>query len=218
MAQAEDGKVGTITEESLVKSLAELEGKVVTTEPATTAPVVEVAPLAKKAGDTLSELGSENLKKALDVSEVLDEAVALMGVHVDRSLEQMQKSIALAAQRDLGILGVLTALKKSIDDNTETVKKLLDAPAAPAGTRPVVTDAGQVLTKSVVTEPIAASTPATAADLKKSILDGLETLVKSANVTSSEGARLSSALVKFESTGQISDADMTAALKTQSSK
>lgn len=212
MSQTE-GKV-TVTEDDLVKSLATLEGKVVAPE-AVAAPVVAVQPLQKTAGETVDELGSANLKKALDVSEVLDEAIALMGVHVDRSLESMQKSLESAAQRDLSIVGILTALKKSIDDNTETVKQLLDMPSNPAGTRPVVTDAGQVLNKSTqaVSEP--AATAASAVDLKKSILSGLETLVKSATVTSSEGARLSSALIKFESTGQISDADMSAALQAQ---
>lgn len=201
-----------VTEEALLKSLTDLEAKAVA--PAAAAPpTVAVETLQKSASDTLTDMASPNLRKAMDVSEVLEESIALMGVHVDRSLEALQKSIQGSAERDFAIVRVLGDLRKSIDANSEAIAKLLDQPGAPASTRPVTVDNGQVLTKSVS----AASAPAAPAkdhkDIRQGVLNGLERLVKSATTNGSEGARLSSALIKFESTGVISDADMAAALK-----
>lgn len=200
-----------VTEEALLKSLTDLEVKAVNTAPAA-APAVAVETLQKSASDTLTDMASPNLRKAIDVSEVLEESIALMGVHVDRSLEALQKSIQGSAERDFAIVRVLGDLRKSIDANSEAIAKLLDQPGAPASTRPVTVDNGQVLTKSTTTSPVATPTK-DHKDIRQGVLNGLERLVKSATANGSEGARLSAALIKFESTGVISDADMAAALK-----
>jgi len=198
-----------VTEEALLKSLTDLEAKAVVPAPAAD-PAVAVETLQKSASDTLSDMASPSLRKAMDVSEVLEESIALMGVHVDRSLEALQKSIQGSAERDFAIVRVLSDLRKSIDANSEAIEKLLNQPSAPASTRPVTVDNGQVLTKSVHSTTEA---PTKAKDIRQGVLNGLERLVKSATANGSEGARLSSALIKFESTGVISDADMAAALK-----
>lgn len=200
-----------VSEEDLLKSLTDLEAKA---QPAKAegGELVQIQPLAKTATDTVNELASEELRKAIDVSEVFDEAIALMGVHVDRSLESMQKSIQAAADRDFAIVRVLGDLKKSIDANTEAMAALMGTPAAPAAMRPVTTSTGQVLTKSTTAPVVPASQTKDPKQIRDNVLSGLERLVKS-TTNSGEAARLSSALIKFETTGNISDADMAAALK-----
>lgn len=208
----ENTSPAAVTEEALLKSLTDLETKaaVVNQE---AAPVVKVESLQKSAVDTVTELASPALKGALDVSAVLEESVALMGVHVDRSLTAMHKSVQAGAERDMAIVRVLQDLKKSIDANTEATHKLLAQPAAPAGSRPVTVTPDQVLTKSASSEG-SKTIEKNPAVIRQEVLNGLERLVKStAGRSPGESARLSSALIKFESTGQISDADMSAALK-----
>lgn len=204
-------KQAVVSEEDLLKSLTDLETKA---KPAAESggELVQVGSLKKSASDTLGELASENLRKAIDVSEVLDEAIALMGVHVDRSLESLQKSIQAGAERDHAIVRVLGDLKKSIDANTEAMAALLDTPAAPAAMRPVTTPAGQVLMKSTTSPAPQAQATKDPKQIRDGVLAGLERLVKS-TTNSGEASRLSSALIKFETTGTISDADMAAALK-----
>lgn len=199
-----------VTEEDLVKSLTDLEGKVeeVKAESATS---VTIEPINKSTVDAIKDFGSETLRKSLDVSEVLDEVVTLMGAHVDETLATLEKSIKGAADRDMAMIRVLETLKKSIDSNTAAIDGLLNAPAAPAATRPITTAEGQILTKSVTAEKDPAA-PQNATDLRKSVLGGLEKLIKSTG-DKGEASRISNALVKFESTGEISDQDMSAALK-----
>ena len=201
----------TITEESLQKALSDLEGK--KEQPAEEKePVVSVTELEKKVRDTVEEMGTESLKKSLDVSEVLDEVVALVGIHVDRSLEALQKSIGAAAQRDNSVLKVLEALKKSIDDNTAAVEKLMEQPGAPASTQAVTASEAQVLEKTAGSAPQLKAVP-DAQSLRKSISNGLEKMCRQHGVQSGEGSRIAQVVVKFETTGEISDEDMAAALK-----
>lgn len=201
-----------ITEEDLTKSLAELEGKKI--EIVNPDPVVRVEPLAKTALDTLGEMGSENLQKALDVSEILDEVVSLMGVHVDRSLEAMQKSLQASAERDGASIRVLERLSKAIEDNTAAMNKVLDKPGSPAATRPITTDTGQILSKATgIDEGSRGDKTPDVKALRKRITDGLDILTKAVKPSSSEASRLANALVKFESTGSISDSDVQAALR-----
>lgn len=203
-----------VTEEFLIKSLTDLETKVPAVQKDPETPTVAVETLTKSAADALAAQSSAPLRKAIEVSEVLRETVEILGDHVDQSLAALQKSIQSGAERDLAIVRVLGDLRKSIDANTEQIASLMNAPAAPAATRPVTVTTGQVLTKSV--QPT--QTPAASVDpraVRQTVLNGLETLVKSAaaNKDQASVARYSQALVKFESTGTISDADMAAAAK-----
>lgn len=209
MSQENAGGVQTVTEDDLMKSLATLEGKAKeVVEEAT--PTVVTETLKKSTSDTIQELGSETLQKSLEVSEVLDEVVTVVGLHVDRSLDALQKSIQSNADRDMAMIRVLEGLKKSIDDNTAAVSKLMEQPSAPASSRPVTTQSGEILQKSVSAP--AKETPNPQA-LRKSISTGLELLVKSNKDNPSNLHRFTQATLKFESAGQISDADMTEALK-----
>lgn len=203
---------GVVTENDLTKALSILEG---VKPPAETKvdPVVKTAVLEKSAADTVREGASKPLQKAMDVSDVLDEVVALLGTHVDRSLSALAKSVQEGAQRDLGVIRVLEGLKKSIDDNTAAVKALMDQPAASASAHPITVDGKQVLQKSSDGKQHEAPVQRDPNQIRKAVGDGLTKLIKAADGNPSEMARLTKALVKFESAGQISDADVQAALK-----
>lgn len=201
-----------ITEDELLKSLQEVEQKVEQPAAKPAEPKVEVVTLTKSMDDTVAEFGSENLKRAIDVSDVVAEMSTLLGIHVDRSLSTLEKSIHAAAARDVAVLAGLTALRKSIDANTEAMKALGDQPGVAASRRPVTATQEQILAKNIqgTERPPAQVSPAA---LRKSITDGLSRrLLATRAENPGEAHRIQQALVKFESTGQISDSDMASAL------
>lgn len=198
----------TVTEEDLLKSLQSLEGRVaaVAAAPAT----VVVQTMEKTASATIRELGSDQLMQHLDVSDQLDEVVTLMGIHVDRSLDSLAKSLQGSADRDLSIVGALTVLAKAVSDNTAALATLGAQPLATAAERAVTVTSTSVLEKTVKPAP-AAQTQQSPEQLRKSIADGLSTLVKNAG-DESIAQYYTRSLLKFESANQISNTDMTAAL------
>lgn len=188
-----DPATPVVTEEELRKSLAALEGVApVVTPPAV--PVVETPGVAK-AADKI-KAGSEELRKALEVSPILKEVTTLLGAHVDTSLETLQKAVHESAQRDLAVIRVLEVLKKAIDGLVEKVATIGAQPGAPV-TPPFVASSS-VLKKGTdgAVDPVAA---------KATVLRGLEKLAKSAVMGSVDQSAAIQATAMFESTGQIKD-------------
>jgi len=193
---------GAVTEEDLLKSLSELEGKKPEEkEPEAKAPV-ETASLEKSAADKVKEEASEDLKKALDVSSALSEITSLLGAHMDDGLESLQKSVASAAERDVKIIAVLELFKKSLEEMKETIAAFGGQPAKKPETK-VTTDAKDVLEKSTETGP----TDEKAKISRPEVLQTMERLVKSCE-EEDDKRRWINAAVTFESTGQISNKDL----------
>lgn len=200
-----DGSVVTLTEEDLLKSIREVAGK----PPIPETPAkktVAVTRLAKSFGETLKEKASPGMSKALEVSELLQEFAGIVGAHVDNSLEQLSKSLSGSAERDLTIAEALMELKKSVDKNTDALTKFGQTPGASAAATPISAEKSDILMKSVGrdgnVQPMV---------VRKHVLSGLENLAKSVKPGTPEQSKYSQALIKFESTGQISDADLAAA-------
>jgi hypothetical protein len=193
-----------ITQEDLTKALSELETPK-QEEQVVVEPKVEVAKLEKSAETVITEQGSENLKKALEVSALLKEVTGLMGQHVDASLETLVKGLNDAADRDRRMIAVLGELKKAIDANTAALEKVFEAPARTE--KSVKVERTEVLQKNV--QPQGEKKELTAREQfvqsKQRVLAGLETLYKSLEPTDPEFGRVAQALVMFESTGKIAD-------------
>jgi len=196
---------GVITEEDLLKSLKGLEGKV-EEEEGEKEKKVETTNLDKSAADKVKEEASEELKKALEVSDVLSEVVGIIGVHVDSSLEAMQKSVQAAADRDLAMIRVLERLSKAVEANTEAVKKYGDEPTTGKSKTAEGDGANTEILEKGADGGQGEKTPEEkAAAMRGQIQAGLESLVKSADRGTQEQQQLINAAVKFESTGQIDD-------------
>jgi hypothetical protein len=209
MADAKTGNtegVIEVTEEDLMKSLKEVAG---------TAPDPDKTPekkvvftrLTKSFQDTLKEKASPEMVKALELSPFLQEFAGIVGSHVDGSLEQLTKSINGAAERDMVTVEALVALKKSIDDNTAAVQKFGEQPGAAAAAAAVTVGKDELLTKSIATDGKTVDGQL----VKKNILKGLEALAKSHKPGTPEQSKWSQTLVRFESTNQITNADLAAA-------
>lgn len=184
----------TITEEALLKSLTDLEGKKEDTKP--TEPVVVTAPLVKSVKEVITEKATEQLRKAMDASGALKDFGALIGLHVDESLATLQKSIQAAAERDNKMISVLVDLKKSIDANTVAVKEFGAQPTIPAAGKPVQVGKQEILQKS---------TPVDGPKIDRAaVLGSLTRLTKSASAEP-DRVRFMNAAIKFESTGSITD-------------
>lgn len=196
--------VPVITEEDLQKSLATLEGKKEEVE-APKEPVVAIEPLQKTAAQTVADHGSEEMRKALDVSSILREHVGLMGIHVDASLEALHKSLQGAAERDFAIIRVIEKQNETIESLRKTIEEYGKQPTAPASDRKVNTPPVDVLKKTAD-----GSTPKVS---KVQIMTGLEKLAKAAGSGTPDFERWARATAKFESTGQISDVDLLEASK-----
>lgn len=199
--------VPVITEEALQKSLAELEGKVELPVPPAE-PKVAIEPLEKTAAQSVAENGSEEMRKALDVSTILREHVGLVGIHVDQALEAMHKSLQGAAERDFAIIRVLEKQNVTIEELRKTVAEFGKQPTAPAAMRQPQAVVVDVLKKAAGAQPDGEKKVSRA-----SLIAGLEKLAKSAAPGSSEFNRWALVTAKFESTGQISDRDLLEATK-----
>lgn len=204
-----EAKKEVVTEEDLLKSLEKLEGKQDKPDEKKEQ-VVKTPELKKSAQDEVN--GSGGLRKTLEVSAFLKSFSETIGLHVDQSLGTLQKSIADGAQRDLAIVRVLESLQKSIDGLKTEMAKFGDKPAS----TPKTISAGNgssILEKSGVKEE-KISTPD---DTKKMVLAGLEKLAKAEKPGSPAYNRITSTVVKFESTGQISDVDLRNAMSSYKS-
>jgi len=197
-----------LTEEDLRKSLAALAGTTVPEAEKKT--VVETVALHKSAADALAEMSAES-RAALEISPLLKDIAATLGRHVDRSLESLAKSLNGAAERDLGVIEVLTKLSKSLDANTAALEALKAQPAAPATAAGSTVTGTEVLHKNADGAP--AAQPVDGKALRKQVLTGLETMAKSLPPGTQDQVRAQTALIRYESTGQINDADLAAALR-----
>jgi len=190
----------TISEEDLRKSLEALETPKEEGKEEPKDPNVETATV-KTAADVVKEEGSEELKKALEISDVLTEFAGLIGAHVDQSIEVLQKSVHEAALRDLSVVKVLESLRKSLDENTEAIKAYGEQPGKPATTTKPSTGETEVLQKGAED----GDKQIDPEKLKQQVTIGLEHLVKSAK-EAPERQAFTNAAIAFESTGQINDA------------
>jgi len=198
-----------ITEEDLIKSLRELEGKKDEPAAATAPTEVTTSTLTKTAKEVVAEQGSEELKKAINVSSVLGEAVSLMGLHVDQSLKVLEKSIKAGGERDLSFASILTSMNKTIETLAEKVEAFGKEPTASATQRPVTAKTGEVLAKSADGDKPELKPEA----VRAQVLAGLLNLQKTAPMGSQEQAGYVNATVKFESTGSIDDLTLAKAMK-----
>jgi len=202
-----DPNVEVVTAEDLLKSLKELEGK-------TDAPAPKKEPVVEKTkvpttAEAIEEVKTGSLRKALDVSGALDEFCSTIGDHVDNVVETLQKAVNGSAERDHAIIRVLKDLRKSVDDLTTKVEAFGKTPAAVPKTKTAASGAEktEVLEKGVaIGEEKGDEDPKVIATrTRKQVLDGLDTLVKSVKIGSSEQQEYINAAVKFEVTGQISN-------------
>lgn len=195
-----------IEEADLLKSVQAIESKAKgeepAAEPATPAePKVKTAAVEKSLKDTIEDEGSEDLKKAIEVSPVLKEFADLVGLHVDGALKTLEKSLNGAAERDLAVVGALEALSKRIES-------FGDEPAAPAKDRPVTTKE-QPLAKSAdaPADPTEPEQPGNAIP-REGLFSALESLVKSAGNDRALADRWTSAMVRLDSTGTLDPRDL----------
>jgi len=193
---------GAVTEEDLLKSLSDLEGKKPEEKEPEAKDPVETAKLEKSAADKIKEDATEDLKKALDVSSALSEITSLLGAHMDDGLESLQKSVAAAAERDVKIIAVLEKFQKSLDDLGEKIAEFGGQPAKKPEAK-VTTDAKDVLEKSAETGAVDEKNPIN----RKAVLATMERLAKSTE-DQNDQRRWVNAAVMFESTGQISNPDL----------
>jgi len=198
-----------ITEEALQKSLNAIAG-IKEEAAAVVEPKVVTAVLQKTASQSVDGKASQQLKKALEVSQVLNEAVNLMGMHVDESLNVLQKSLDATAQRDKVFVEVLTSMKKSLDSMQVKIEEYGKTPAGTPKT--VVTSATETQTEVLQKNLQGAQTQAAekkGLDVKsdkgkRTVLMALETLTKSAKTDMDRDSFIRAA-VKFETTGIIDD-------------
>lgn len=186
-----------IDEKELVKMLDKVvpEDKPEDKKPAE-ATEVATAVLTKTAKETVKDTASEPLQKALEVSNVLNEVVEIIGLHVDHALKSFEGSIKASADRDLKTVKAILALAKSIDDLKEDVKKFGEQPSK---------DKPKSEKTDVVLKPAEkAADGEVKAPSRKMILDGLQIMHKSADDLN-EKNKLTHAITKFESTREISD-------------
>jgi len=203
---AEAGEV--VTEDQLLKSIQALETPTKEKDPKKD-PEVKIGGLEKTTAKAVADDGSEELKKALEVSDFLTEFAGLIGAHVDASLETLEKGVQAGAKRDLAVLGVLQSMQKSIDALAEQMKAF---GAEPAG-KPTTKTAGagekvEVLKKGAASDPKEGGEEDSlkkAALTKKHVMVGLSTLAKNAEQGSQDQQSAINATVTFETTGQISD-------------
>jgi hypothetical protein len=118
-----------ITEDDLRKTLDVLEKKDETPTEAEKEEKVVTEKLEKTAVEAVDEGASEKLKKAMSENDAFREAVGLMGVHVDTSLETLQKAIESGAALTLQTVRVLEKMTGEITAVGEKLEKFGDKPA-----------------------------------------------------------------------------------------
>jgi len=207
-ADAKKDESGTVTEDDLLKSLTDLEGKKPDEDKKPEAdPKVETAALEKNAADAIKDGASDDLKKSLDVSSALSEITSLLGAHVDDSLEALQKSVDATAQRDLKFVAILEGFQKSIGELAEKIAEFGGQPAKKPSAK---VDDGkvEVLKKSIEGDGSGDGDDKAGNITRIQVLGTMERLAKSADIGSDDNQRWTNAAVKFESTGQISNKDL----------
>jgi len=192
---ADGTEVEVVSQEDLMKAVQDLEGK----KPEEKKPVerrIAETPM-RKAADVVAGAKGE-LRKAIDASGALAELANVFGLHIDESLETLQKAVDAAAQRDMTFVTVLTELKKSVDELAEKIEEFGDKPAAKP--RTVTTRPSAVLNKGVReedgVEPVAIT--------KTQLIDGLVSLAKACK-DPQESGQLANAIATIEATGKISN-------------
>lgn len=199
-----------IDESTLMKTIqrieAEAKGEDPEPEPEAEPAVksVEARPLA----DSVEEHGSQALRKSLDVSGVLREFVDVFGAHVDAVLGEFAKSLTNQNGYALALVGAIEGLQKRVTELAAKVEEYGGTPGTPPSAKAPGTQKSEALEKSAGTQPEDAKPELG----KRHVLVGLESLVK--NATNDEDrARFSDALVKFDSTGDISNPNLARAVK-----
>jgi hypothetical protein len=197
-----DEATPVVTEEDLLKSIQDLEAKAADTPKTPKPPSVAQVALAKSTTDAILEEAAPETRRALDVSDVLTDLVGLLGKYNDDALGTMQKSINAGAERDLAMVKVLGDLKKSVDDMGKKLEKFGGEPRQARSAT-----AEDLLHKAA---PVQRIDPTTT---RRSIVQGLEHLVKSLPSSDPRVGEFIQAAIKFESTGQIEDRHIQAAQK-----
>ena len=206
VAEAKKDETGKVTEDDLLKSLTDLEGKKPEDKKSAADKKVEIAALEKTAADKIKEDASEELKKALDVSSALAEITSLLGAHVDDSLQTLEKSLQASAERDQKFVAVLESFQKSIAELSEKIAEYGGQPAKKPAAK---TDTGktEVLQKSV--DGDGEKPPGEEGNITRvQVLGTMERLAKSTDAGTEDSNRWINAAVKFESTGQINNKDL----------
>lgn len=196
----DQGQSAVVTEEDLSKALKKLEGK--ETETAAAAPVVQTAQPDTSLTEKLAAEQTEELKKAMSAPAFSSMGTLVAG-HVDQVIEMFGKSIQAAAERDMSVITVLDQLRKSIDENTETIKKYLDQPGQPASSKPVSVEGKEVLEKSTGAQTTKKE-EMTTDEARTKVLEGLEKMAKSVEPTSPDFQEIAAATVMFNAAGKIS--------------
>lgn len=186
-----------VTAEDLTKTLKEIEG--VKEEPK---PEPESKPETlqlKKSAEVMKD-APEKLRKAIEVSDVLDEFTKTMGLHVDSLTEMMEKTVNGQANVSLGIVRALESMKKSIDSLSEQVKTFGELPGRPAG-------AGKAKASDIA-EPEKKQDGMSVAQARTRILEGATKLAKSASPGTPDSQYWTNVAVKFETSGHIEQTDL----------
>lgn len=196
----------TVSEDELLKSIEELEGKKEEKKEDLPEPTVKAEELKKTVQDTVEEKGSETLKKALDVSETLSEFAGIVGMHVDEALQTLQKSLQGSADRDLAFTRVLTNMQKSIDSLAAKVEAFGEEPGQEKSV-----NREEVLEKGTGGEKDGEKKQPKPGEVRKQVIVGLQELAKHAKDEHETNAIIRTTAT-FESTGKISDTDFARAM------
>lgn len=215
---ASEEQEGVIEEGNLLKSIQEIEAKAKGEEAAAEEggeagePEVETARVEKSLTETVEAEGSDELKKAIEVSPFLKEFTDIVGLHVDGALKALEKSLNAAATRDLATVGALGALAGQVESLAKSVSEFGDKPAAPASAKQPSTSKEEVLEKSAGSEAgePGAETPAGSGLNHPQVYAALESLVKRADEKGdrTEADRWTRAYVKFDSTKTLDQAEL----------
>jgi len=194
----DETKTDVITEDALQKTLAKLENKEDKPEDKKQDPIVKTPEIDKTLTDKVKNDAPETLKKAMDVSKVLKEFVEITALHVDATLEMLQKSIQAGAERDNSVIKILEKNAERIEKLEERVEKFGNTPA----NDPKTVTADKVLTKDggEAKPEKKFGRQETLAQLMKMAMD--------AKPESQEARRWSLAVTRYETSGTIKDEDL----------
>lgn len=216
MSDRKQGEENVIEEQDLLKSIKRLEAQATGKEAPAEEPVVpEVkTPSPEPFAKTVKEKGSEDLTKALDVSGVLAEVVDLVGQHVDHALTELAKTVKAQAEFHQSAVGAIAGFGGQLAELAKTIREFGDkASASPKSQLAKSAEGDKVL------QPAGDQPEVSEAELRKrtraGVISSLEDLAKSAQKAGDreDADRFTSALVKFETTGQIADRDLADAMR-----
>jgi len=212
MSAAPNKQVQVVSQDELLKSLKNAAG--ITEEPAANAEIVQVAaqvPAAAPAAEVLKTKGSEGLQKALDVSDVLSEFAQVMTDHIDATLTELRKSVQQGSDRDLLIVKAIEGLKKSLDTNTEEIKKYGAGVAASTTARQ--TGGTVTLLRKAAAGDQPEEVQLDPVQLRKHVQRGIEKMMKGMAAGSPELANLTRQTSLYEAGGKVPESFIREALK-----